>query len=145
MIFTESWRHTDVPDHNVSTEGFHNVQADRDCTTSGKRKGGGLAVYVNRWCNPGQVTVKDRICSPDIELLAVGLHPYYLPHEFSHAIAVALSANPTSACDVINTSIAGLQTAHPSAFIIISGDFNHVQASDQLAVELMAVWLGPMS
>ena len=44
MIFTESWLHTDVPDHNVLTEGFHTVWADRDCTTSGKCKGGGLAV-----------------------------------------------------------------------------------------------------
>ncbi|XP_049911756.1 uncharacterized protein LOC126397200 [Epinephelus moara] len=91
MIFSESWLHTDVPDHNVSTVGFHTVRADRDCTKSGKRKGGGLAVYVNnRWCNPGHITVKDRICSPDIELLAVGLRPYYLPREFSHAIVVAL-------------------------------------------------------
>ena len=46
MIFSESWLHTDVPDHNVSTEGFHTVWADRDCTKSGKRKGGGLALYV---------------------------------------------------------------------------------------------------
>ena len=125
MIFTERWLHTDVPDHNVSNEGFHTVRADRDCTTSGKRKGGGLAVYVNnRWCNPGHITAKDRICSPDIELLAVGLHPYYLPREFSHAIAVAVYI--TSACDVIHATIAILQTAHPSALIIISGDFKHV-------------------
>ena len=86
MIFSESWLHMDVPDHNVSTEGFHTVRADRACTKSGKRKGGGIAVYVNnRWCNPGHITVKDRICSPDNELLAVGLRPYYLPREFSHA------------------------------------------------------------
>ena len=122
-----------VPDHNVSTEGFQTVWADRDCTMSGKHKGGGLSVYVNnRWCNPGHINVKDRICSPDIELLAVGLRPYYLPREFSHAIAVAVyitqSANLTSACDVIHTTISGLQTAHiiMCALIIISGDFKHV-------------------
>ena len=28
MIFSESWLQTDVPDHNVSTEGFHTVRAD---------------------------------------------------------------------------------------------------------------------
>ena len=131
MIFTESWLHTDTPDHNVSTEGFHTVRADRDCTTSGKRKGGGLAVYVNnRWCNLSHVTIKDRICSPDIELLAVGLSTYYLPREFSHAVVVVeyipLSANLTSADDVIHSTLAGLQTAHLSALIIISGNFNHV-------------------
>ena len=137
MIFSESWLQTDVPDHNVSTEGFHTVRADRDCTKSGKRKGGALAVFVNnRRCNPGHKTVKDRICSPDIELLAVGLRPYYLPREFSHAIVVAVyippSANPTSSCDVIHSAIAGLQTAHPSALIIISGDFNHVSIKKTL-------------
>ena len=128
MIFTESWLHTDIPDHDDSTEGFHTVRTTRDCTTSGKRKGGGLAVYVNnRWCNPGHLTVKDRICSPDIELLAVGLRSYYLPREFSHAIAVAVyippSANPTSACDVIHSTIARLQTVHPSALITILSDY----------------------
>ena len=92
---------------------------------------GGLAVFVNnRWCSPGHVTIKDNICSPDIEVLAVGLRLYYLPREFSHGIAVAVyippSANPTSACEVINSTIAGLQTAHPSALIIISCDFNNV-------------------
>ncbi|KAI4888527.1 hypothetical protein NFI96_008530 [Prochilodus magdalenae] len=105
------------------------VRADRDCTESGKRKGGGLAVLVNnRWCSPGHITVKERICCPDIELLAVGLRPYYL--EFSHVVVVAVyippSANPTSACDVIHSTIARLQTQHPTAFIAISGDFNHV-------------------
>ena len=92
---------------------------------------GGLPVYViNRWCNPGHITVKDRICSLNIELLAVDLHTYYLPCEFSHAVVVALyiplSANPTSACDINHSTLAELQTAHPSALIIISGDFNHV-------------------
>ena len=83
----------------------------------------------NRWCNPGHVTIKDRICSPDIELLAVGLRLYYLPREFSHARAVAVyippSANPTAG-DVTHSTIARLQTARSSALIIVSGDFNNV-------------------
>ncbi|KAI4894907.1 hypothetical protein NFI96_007435 [Prochilodus magdalenae] len=131
MCFSETWLHQDIPDDNVSITGFQTVRADRDCTESGKRKGGGLAVLVNnRWCSPGHITVKERICCPDIELLAVGLRPYYLPREFSHVVVVAVyippSANPTSACDVIHSTIARLQTQHPTAFIAISGDFNHV-------------------
>ena len=106
-------------------------------TESDKHKGGGFAVYVNdRWCNPGHITVKDRICSLDMELVAVGLGPYYLPHEFSHAIVAAVSippsANPTSAGDVIYSTIARLQTAHPSALIIILGDFDHVSIKKTL-------------
>ncbi|KAI4877531.1 hypothetical protein NFI96_027122, partial [Prochilodus magdalenae] len=118
MCFSETWLHQDIPDDNVSVTGFQTVRADLDCTESGKRKGGGLAVLVNnRWCSPGHITIKERICCPDIELLAVGLRPYYLPREFSHVVVVAVyippSANPTSACDVIHSTIARLQTQHP--------------------------------
>ncbi|XP_042070768.1 voltage-dependent N-type calcium channel subunit alpha-1B [Haplochromis burtoni] len=137
MCFTESWLHQDIPDENASVEGFHTVRADRDSIASGKRKGGGLAVLVNnRWCNPANITIKERICCPDTELCAVGLRPYYLPREFSHVILVAVyvppSANPTAACDTIHSAIARLQTQHPSAFIVISGDFNHVSLDNTL-------------
>ena len=40
MCFTESWLHQDIPDVNVSIEGFHTIRADRDYTECGKRKGG---------------------------------------------------------------------------------------------------------
>ena len=93
-------------------------------------KEGGLLFWWCRWCNPGHITIKDRICRPDIELLAVGLGPYYLLREILHAIVVAVyippSANPTSACEVIHSAVAGLKTEHLNALIIISGDFNHV-------------------
>ncbi|XP_060756854.1 uncharacterized protein LOC132867901 [Neoarius graeffei] len=101
-------------------------------------KEGGLAILVNnRLCNPAHITVKERICSPDVELCAVGLHPYYLPREFSNVIMVAVyvppSANPNTACDTIHSAIARLQTQHPSAFIAISGDFNHVNLDKTLS------------
>ena len=41
MVFTETWLHRDIPDCNVSVDGFHTVRADRDSTLSGKAKGGG--------------------------------------------------------------------------------------------------------
>lgn len=133
MCFTETWLHSDIPDHNVSIDGFQIVRADRDCTKIGKRKG---CLVNNRWCNPGHITIKQRICSPDTELLAVGLWTYYLPREISHAIAIAVyvppSANATSACNVIYSVIAELQTKHPSALIVISGDFNHVNMNNTL-------------
>ena len=131
MCFTETWLHEDIPDSNVTVDGFQTVRADRSHRESGKRKGGGLAILINnKWCHPGHVTVKERVCNPDIELLAVSLRPYYLPREFSHVIFVAVYIPPTAketiACDVIHTAVAGLQTRHPDAFIAISGDFNHV-------------------
>ncbi|XP_030581547.1 uncharacterized protein LOC115777725 [Archocentrus centrarchus] len=138
MCFSETWLHQDIPDDNVSIDGFQTIRADRSYTESGKRRGGGLAVLVNnRWCNPGHITIKERVGCPDIELLAVGLRPYYLPREFSHVIIVAVyvppSANPTSACDVIHSTLACLQTQHPTALIAISGDFNHVTMEKTLS------------
>ncbi|MBN3311637.1 MROH1 protein, partial [Atractosteus spatula] len=136
MCFTETWLQELIPDSNVTIGGFQTVRADRN-TESGKRKGGGLAVLVNnRWCNPGHTHVKERVCNPDIELVAVGLRPYYLPREFTCVIFVVVYIPPTAnaevACDVINTVTARLQTKHPSAFIAISGDFNHVSISTTL-------------
>lgn len=76
------------------------------------------------------ITIKERICSPDAELFALGLRPFYLPREFSHVVMVTVyippSPNPTSVCDAIYSPIVQLQTQHPSAFIAILGDFNHV-------------------
>ena len=52
-----------------------------------ERKGGGLAVFVNdRWCNSGHITVKDPVCSKDIELLAISMRPYYLLREFTQVM-----------------------------------------------------------
>jgi len=90
----------------------------------------------NRWCNPGHITVKERVCSPDIELLAVSLRPYYLPREFSQAIVIVVyippTANVSQAADVIKSVTARLQTLRQSAFISISGDFNNVTLTSNL-------------
>ena len=52
----------------------------------------GLAVFVNeRWCGSAHVHVKQQICSPDVELLAVSLRLYYLPREFGHVIVLCVS------------------------------------------------------
>ena len=46
---------------------------------SGKRKGGGIAMFVNdRWCNPGHIRVKEQYCNRDIKLLEVSILLYYL-------------------------------------------------------------------
>ena len=37
----------------------------------------------NRWCNPGHVTEKERLCTPDVELLAVSFFPCCLLREFT--------------------------------------------------------------
>ncbi|XP_078802203.1 uncharacterized protein LOC144991899 [Oryzias latipes] len=137
MCFTETWLHELTPDANVTITGFHTVRADRDTAASGKKKGGGLALLVNkRWCKPEHIHVKERVCNPDVELLAIGLRPYYLPREFTNVIAINVYIPPTgkadAACDVIHSVTANLHTKHPGAFFFITGDFNHACLSSTL-------------
>ena len=94
-------------------------------------------VYINqRFCNPRHVTIKETICSRDVELLAVSLRPFYTPREFSHVIIVCVYVPPSAAadtaCDVIHTTVARLQTQNTDAFLAISGDFNHVTLNSTL-------------
>lgn len=64
MCFTETWLHTDFPDHSNSVPGFTLIQVDRDAKLSGKRKDRGIAVFIiESWCNSGHVTVKECLCS----------------------------------------------------------------------------------
>ena len=120
-----SWRH-----------GFtsRTVRVDRDVISSGKKKGGGIALYVSeRWCNSGHVHVKERLRTPDIELLTVGMRPYYLPREFTSAIIITVyvppSADAAVACNVIHSAVAQMQTQHPN---VITGEFNHTSLDKTL-------------
>ncbi|KAK3507163.1 hypothetical protein QTP70_009296 [Hemibagrus guttatus] len=131
LCFCKTWLTSTIPDANMKLPGFSTVRADRDTKTCGKQKGGGLAIYMNmRWCNPWHVSIKISNCRRDIELLAVGLHPYYLPREFGHVIVLIVYIPPCAdtevACDVIHYAVARLQKQHPEVLVLISGDFNHV-------------------
>ncbi|TWW55959.1 hypothetical protein D4764_09G0010090 [Takifugu flavidus] len=124
MCFTETWLHGLIPDSNVMIAAFSTVN--------------------KRW-NPEHIHVKERVCSPDVELIAIGLRPYYLPREFTNVIAITgiinintniINIPPTgkadTACDVIHSVTADLQTKHPGAFILITGDFNHASLKSTL-------------
>lgn len=91
-------------------------------------------MYVNdRWSNPGHIDLKEKLCTSNIELLAIGIRPYYLPRKFSHVIAITVyippSADAAAACELLHTTVSGLQTSHPHSLLLISGDFNHVSLS----------------
>lgn len=114
FFLTETWLADTIPDSAVNMPGFTLVRADREAEKCGKTKGGGLALHVNNmWCHPGHITVKERICSRDVEVLAVSLRPYYVPREFSHIVAMVVyippRAEPSSACDVIQDALARIQ------------------------------------
>ena len=97
FCFSETWLHSHTPDNSAEVPGYSLVQGDRDCLKSWKKKGGRLALYVSeRWCNPRHVNMKERLCTPDIELLAVGMRLYYLPRVFTATIVIAVYIPPVS-------------------------------------------------
>lgn len=52
---------------HMSMDGFQLIRADRKAAESGKKKGGGIAVFVNdKWCHPGDIVVKEQFCTRDL-------------------------------------------------------------------------------
>lgn len=114
----------------MELENFLFVRLDRDPRSTGKRKGGGVCVYVNQqWSDPNHVSVKERVCVPDVELLCVGLRPYYLPREYSHVILCVVYIHPAAiektASETVATVISSQQLKSPDVLCLITGDFNH--------------------
>ncbi|KAK0146882.1 putative RNA-directed DNA polymerase from transposon BS [Merluccius polli] len=104
------------------------VRLDRDTELTGKHHGGGVCLYINpRWCKT--VVVREELCNPDIELLAVSLRPFYLPREFPQLFFILVyihpRANATTATDHIKNVLDRLEQRSPDAPKFIMGDFNH--------------------
>lgn len=77
MRFSQIWLNASIPDSALHIPYFELVRGDRT-REPGKTRGGGVCLYINsKWCQ--NWTVKDVTCKPDIELISVGLRPFYLP------------------------------------------------------------------
>ncbi|XP_029942566.1 uncharacterized protein LOC115384424 isoform X2 [Salarias fasciatus] len=125
MLFSEMWLKADII---VGVEGFRLIRGDGSLDM-GKGRGGGVAAFVNnRWCHPEKITVCERLCNSDIELLAISMHPYCLPEEFSEVIVVVVyippSADASSACEALRSTVSRLKRKDPEALLLIAGDFN---------------------
>ena len=131
------WLNNNILDSAVDIHGFTMVQVDRDLKVSGKKKGRQVVLFVNhKWFNPEDMTVKERICCHDIEMLAFRLRPYYVLREFSHVVVIIVYIPPRAdaepACDIVQSTVVRLQTQHPNTFVKISGDFSHVTFTSHL-------------
>lgn len=66
---------------------------DWDAGETGKAQGGGICLYIRvNWCK--SVSVKERVCTKDIELLTVALRPQYLPCEFPQLFVTVVYIHP---------------------------------------------------
>ncbi|KAJ8019192.1 hypothetical protein HOLleu_42377 [Holothuria leucospilota] len=86
--------------------------------TQEKSKGSGVCLYFNKnWCN--NYVVKEKFCCEDIELLAVGLQPFYLPREFSRLFITVVYIHPKAsnsrAIEILSEKIESIDTSNPDA------------------------------
>ncbi len=126
FVFTETWLNNNIPDSAIQLNKLTCYRADRDKTPSGKSRGGGLCLYINKeWCNNAAVLSKH--CSPLVEFMFVKCRPFYLPREFTAIVIAAIPpcANTKDALRELYSAISEQQTNNPDGFFIIAGDFNH--------------------
>lgn len=134
MAFTETWFQEDFPDQLTQVQGFTNVRLDRD-GSSGKRRGGGVCVYIkDSWCT--NYAVKDKVCSPDLELLCLSLRPFYLPRDFGNifvcVVYIPPSGNAGKAASRIADCVHQQLLNKPDAPMFVLGDFNHCNLNSAL-------------
>ena len=68
------------------------------------------------------MSVKHKVCPPNVELFTVSVRPYYIPREFSHVLITTVyvppSANAKDAANAISSHVIDPETSAPD-------DFNH--------------------
>ncbi|KAK1784814.1 hypothetical protein P4O66_003478 [Electrophorus voltai] len=129
LCFTESWLNPAVPNHAIQPAEFFSVHRMDRTADSGKSRGGRVCVMVNNsWCNNANVVILTRSCSPNLELLALKLRPFYLPREFTSVIIntvyIPPQANMDTALCELHEALTQFQTQHWDAALIVVGDFN---------------------
>ncbi len=128
FVFTETWLNDNILDSAIQLNRLTCCRSDRDTTLSGKSRGGGLCVYINKeWCNNTAVVSKH--CSSLVEFMFVKCRLFYMPREFTAIVIVAVYIPPcANAKDALREpycTISEKQTNNPDSFFIIAGDFNH--------------------
>ncbi len=129
LCLTEAWLTPSVPDTAATpSDNFSVLRMDRTAE-AGKNKGGGVCFMINKkWCDPRNISILSRSCSPHLEHLSIICRPFYLPREFPAIIATAVYIPPQAdtglALSKLHDELSGYINKHPDAASIIAGDFN---------------------
>ena len=80
--------------------------------------------------------MREKLCTPDIELLSVSLRPHYLPHEFQQLFFMLVYIHPrtnaAAAAQLIVDVTHRLDSICPDAPEFILRDFNHCTLTKSL-------------
>ncbi len=81
-----------------------------------------------KWCDPRNISILSRSCSPHLEHLSIICRPFYFPREFSSIVVTAVyippQADTSLALSKLHDELSGYINKHPDAASIIAGDFN---------------------
>ncbi len=82
LCLTETWLTPSVLDTAVRpSDNFSVLRMDRTAE-AGKNKGGGVCFMINKkCCDPRNISILSRSCSPHLEHLSIFCLPFYLPRE----------------------------------------------------------------
>ncbi len=80
LCLSETWLSPSVLDTAVTpSDNFAVLRMDRTAE-AGKIKGGGVCFMINKkWCDPRNISILSRSCSPHLEHLSIICRPFYLP------------------------------------------------------------------
>ncbi len=93
FVFTETWLSNSVPDCAIQLDQLTCYRAYRALVEGGKRRGGGLCVYINdAWRRDTVVVCKH--CSPLVEFMIIKCRLFYLPKEYTTILLVAVYIPP---------------------------------------------------
>ncbi len=129
ICLSETWLTPSVPDNAVTpSDNFSVFRMDRTAE-AGKNKGGGVCFFINKkWCDPRNISILSRSCSPHLEHLSIICRPFYLPLEFSSTVVTAVyippQADSSLALSKLHDELSGYINIHPNASCIVAGDFN---------------------
>ncbi len=129
ICLTETWLTPSVPDTAVTpSDNFSVLQMDRTAE-AGKTKGDGVCFFTNKkWCDPRNISILSRSCSPHLEHLSIICRPFYLPREFSSTVVTVVyippQADSSLALSKLHDELSGYINIHPDAACIVAGDFN---------------------
>ncbi len=129
LCLTETWLTPSVPDTAVTlSDNFSVLRMDRTAE-AGKTKGSGVCFMINKkWCDPRNISILSRSCSPHLEHLSIICYPFYLPREFTSIIVTAVYIPPQTdtglALSKLHDELSGYINKHPDAACILAGEFN---------------------
>lgn len=131
IFVTESWLSTGK---DPEIYGFETIKLDTDQTKTEKSVGGGLIMFVNKqWAT--NYTVREKIITPDFEILSVSFRPHYLPREFTQ-VSIILTYVPgpdnNTAAETITECVNRAVSRSADQPVLLLGDFNKCDVSKHL-------------